>query len=317
MTASNRPLRLIFMGTPAFAVPSLRALNDAGAYDIVAVVTQPDAPSGRGRALAVSPVKRLALERGLPVLQPERVRRPAGIAAIGDLQPDLLVVAAFGQMLPRTLLDIPPLGVLNVHASLLPRWRGAAPVAAAILAGDEESGVTIMLVDEGMDTGAILTQIATPILASDTTGSLTERLAGLGAGLLLDTLPRWARHEITPQPQDAALATLCKPIAKEAGHIAWEQPAAAIARAVRAYAPWPGAFTTWNGKTLKVHAAATLPAGQGAAEPGLVVEAAQGPAVVCGAGRLLLERVQMEGKRALDGQEFARGQRAFIGSRLG
>lgn len=312
---THHPLRVIFMGTPQFAVPSLQRLIDAGDYAIVGVVTQPDAPAGRGRELAMSPVKRLALEHSLLILQPERVRRPDAIAALRELRPDVLIVAAFGQMLPRSVLDLAPLGTLNVHASLLPRWRGAAPVTAAILAGDAQTGVTIMRLDEGMDTGDMLAQESTPILPDDTTGTLTERLAGLGADLLLRTLPRWARGEIRPQPQDAALATLCRPVKKEDGRVDWRLSAAAIERAVRAYTSWPGAHTTWNGRLLKMLAARVVRKPTSAAS-GTVLLTPDGPAVATGDGLLLLTTLQMEGRRALPAADVVRGQRDLVGAVL-
>lgn len=316
MNKSVQPLRLVFMGTPAFAVPTLQRLIESGQYNIVGVVTQPDAPAGRGGHLAMSPVKRLALQHGLTILQPERLRRPEAVDALRALKPDVQIVAAFGQILPRAVLDIPPLGTLNVHASLLPRWRGAAPITAAILAGDEITGVTIMHLDEGMDTGDILAQSSTPILPEDTTGSLTARLADLGAALLLETLPRWAHGEIQPQPQDDTQATVCRPVRKEDGRIAWQQPAAALARAVRAYSPWPGSFTFWNGKLLKVIAARPLVSDHITAEPGTVISTPEGPAVMTGDGLLLLLQVQLAGRRVLSGPDFVRGQRDFIGARL-
>lgn len=310
-------LRLVFMGTPAFAAPTLHALIDSGAYDIVGVVTQPDAPAGRSGQATMSPVKRLALAHGLPVLQPARIRRAEAAAVLRTLRPDVQIVAAFGQILPRAVLDIPPLGTLNVHASLLPRWRGAAPVAAAILAGDAVTGVTIMRLDEGMDTGDILARAETPSLPDDTTASLTARLADMGAQLLLNTLPRWARGEITPAPQDGSQATVCKPLRKEDGLIDWRLPAPQIARAVRAYNPWPGSYTFWNGRQLKIVAARVLGGAAGDKQPGTVVSTPQGAAVVTGEGLLQLEQLQLEGKRALPAADFLRGQRSFLGSRLG
>ncbi len=303
------------MGTPQFAVPSLQKLIDARRYVIAGVVTQPDAPAGRGRALAQSPVKRLALEYGLPVLQPERVRRPDAVAALRDLAPDVLIVAAFGQILPRSVLELAPFGALNVHASLLPRWRGASPITAAILAGDTRTGVTIMRLDEGMDTGDILAQEATPIAPDATTGSLTALLAEMGADLLARVLPRWLEGTIAPHVQDDALATTCKPVRKESGRIDWRQPAAAIERAVRAYTPWPSAFTSWDGRLLKILAARVVER-RTVAAPGTVVATADGPAVVTGEGLLALLTVQMEGRRALPAQDFVRGQPGFVGAIL-
>jgi methionyl-tRNA formyltransferase len=305
------------MGTPAFAVPSLCALLEApGSYLVAGVVTQPDAPAGRGRATALSPVKQRAVQHGLAVLQPERVRRPEAVAALQALAPDVQIVAAFGQILPRSVLDIPRLGTLNVHASLLPRWRGAAPIPAAILAGDEQTGVTIMRLDEGMDTGDILAQSPTPIAPGDTTGSLTARLADLGAALLLDTLPRWASGDIAPRPQDNALATTCKPVRKESGRLDWRRPARDLARAVRAYAPWPGSFTSWEGRMLKITAAHALPGDAAGRLPATVISAGVAVAVVTGEGLLALDELQLEGRRALPADDFVRGQRAFIGAVL-
>lgn len=212
--------RVIFMGTPEFAVPSLAALA-AGAAAVVAVVTQPDRPSGRGQQLAMSPVKAFALAHGLPVWQPPTLKTPEVVAMLAELRPDVIVVAAFGQILRPNVLDLPPHGCINVHASLLPRWRGAAPVQAAILAGDQVTGSTIMRMDPGMDTGPILAQAALTIAPRDTGGTLTARLAQQGADLLAETLPRWLAGEITPRPQDASLATLCRPLRKEQGVIDW------------------------------------------------------------------------------------------------
>jgi methionyl-tRNA formyltransferase len=297
-------------------VPSLQQFIAAPEFDVVAAVTQPDAPAGRGRALSMSPVKRLALKHGLLVLQFERVRRPEAVAALGSLQPDVIVVAAFGQILPRSVLDIPPRGTLNVHASLLPRWRGASPITAAILAGDSQTGVTIMRLDEGMDTGPILSQASLPILSEDTTGSLTERLAELGAQLLMQTLPRWLNGEIQPRPQDSSQATTCAPVRKESGRMDWRQPAAVLERVVRAYSPWPGAFCLWNGRLLKIVQARVVSAATAGAEPGEVGSTPEGPAVVTGDGLLLLVQLQLEGRRGLPAADFLRGQRDFVGSRL-
>ena len=208
--------RVVFMGTPEFSVPSLATLV-AGDYDVVGVVTQPDRPSGRGRKLEPSPVKRFAVEHGLAVLQPETLRASEAVAELAALRPDVIVVAAFGQILRPAVLALPPHGCINVHASLLPRWRGAAPVQAAILAGDQVTGSTIMLMDEGMDTGPVLSQAALAIHPDDTAGILTERLSHHGAELLAETLPRWLAGEIAPQPQESSLATLCRPVRKEQG----------------------------------------------------------------------------------------------------
>ena len=307
--------KLIFMGTPDFAVPVLQAL--IGRYEIVGVVTQPDRRAKRGRKLEASPVKVVALDNGLPVLQPLSLRHPDVVAELRALAPDVIVVAAYGQILPAEVLAIPPRGCLNVHASLLPRCRGAAPVSAAILAGYEETGVTIMLMDEGMDTGPILSQATCPISPQDTRESLRARLAQLGADLMVDTLPRWLAGAIEPQPQDHDQATYCCLIAKEDGLIDWSQPAIGICRSCRAYCSWPGLYTYWRGKLLKVLSAEALPQWAGEGEPGQVMALDEGLAVATAEGALLLIEVQLAGKRALSAGDFARGQRDFVGSVLG
>jgi methionyl-tRNA formyltransferase len=307
--------RLLFMGTPDFAVPVLEAL--IGQYEVVGVVTQPDQRVGRGRKVEASPVKVVALAHDLPVLQPPSLRRPEAVAELRALAPEVIVVAAFGQILRAEVLDIPPKGCLNVHASLLPRYRGAAPVAAAILAGEEETGVTIMLMDEGMDTGPILSQATCPISPQDTRESLSAKLAQLGADLLMDTLPRWLAGEIEPRPQDHSQATYSRIIAKEDGLIDWSQSAVEIWRQCRAYYPWPSTHTYWRGKLLKVLKAKALPHWSGEGEPGWVVALHEGLAVATGEGALLLGEVQLAGKRAMDAEDFARGQRDLVGSELG
>ncbi len=307
--------RLVFMGTPDFAVPVLEAL--IGQYEVVGVVTQPDRRVGRGRKVEASPVKVVALAHGLPVLQPPSLRRPEAMAELRDLAPEVIVVAAFGQILRAEALSIPPRGCLNVHASLLPSYRGAAPIAAAILAGEEKTGVTIMLMDEGMDTGPILSQATCPISPQDTRESLSARLAQSGADLLVDTLPRWLAGEIEPQVQDHSQATYCRIISKEDGLIDWSQSAVEVWRRSRAYYPWPGTYTYWRGKLLKVLRAEALPQWSGERDPGQVITLDQGLAVAAGEGALLLREVQLAGKRALSAEEFARGQRDFVGSVLG
>jgi methionyl-tRNA formyltransferase len=307
--------RIIFMGTPDFSVPTLAALAQ-GDYDLVAVVTQPDRPVGRGRRLELSPVKAFAVQHGLLVLQPPTLKAPETVAELAELRPDVIVVAAFGQILRPAVLDLPSHGCINVHASLLPRWRGAAPVQAAILAGDQVTGSTIMRMDVGMDTGPILAQAALAIQPDDTGGALTARLALQGADLLGETLPRWLAGEITPQPQDAGLATLCRPLRKEQGVIDWTRPAAEIALAVRAFNPWPAATTLWQGKQLKLLQAAAWP-GLAGDETGRVMQVDGEMVVVTGEGLLRLEEVQLAGRAAMSARDFARGQRGFAGSRLG
>ena len=307
--------RLVFMGTPSFAVPALEGLIDS--YEVVGVVTQPDKRTGRGRKVVAPPVKQAAMARGLPVLQPKTLRQPEVIEELKALAPTVIVVAAYGQILPSEVLAIPPRGCLNVHPSLLPKYRGAAPIAGAILAGEEETGVTIMLMDEGMDTGPILAQRRLMIEPEDTTESLSRKLARLGADLLIETLPRWLRGEIAPQPQDDSRATYTKPIAKEDGLIDWSLPAVEIWRRCRAYYPWPSAYTYWQGRLFKVLRAKPIPQWKGAEKPGRVMRLRQGLAVATGEGALLLEEVQLAGKRAIGAEDFLRGQRQFLGSVLG
>ena len=325
-------MRLIFMGTPHFAVPVLESLAAArvpgrlalDGVEIAAVVTRPDKPAGRGRGVGISPVKEKALAFGLPVWQPGPLRRPENFEELRRLAPDLIVVAAFGQILRREVLEFPRFGCLNVHASLLPCHRGASPIAAAILAGDRETGVTIMLMDEGLDTGAMLAQRSIPIAPDDTTGSLGEKLSHVGAELLLETLPRWLSGTLTPQPQDEARATQTQLLKKEDGIINWQLPAETLARQVRAYAPWPGTATTWRGKTLKILRVTALetaeiarqddPAGKAGL---LTINGKQTITVCCGQGLLRLDMIQLEGKRALSADEFLRGQSAIIGEVLG
>ncbi len=307
--------RLLFMGTPDFAVPILEKLIKR--YEIAGVVTQPDRRAGRGRKVEAPPVKAVALAHGLRVLQPPSLRQPEVVAELRTLAPEAIVVAAYGQILPPEVLGIPPKGCLNVHASLLPKYRGAAPVAAAILAGEEETGVTIMLMDEGMDTGPILSQATCPISPQDTRESLSARLAQLGADLLMDTLPRWLAGEIEPRPQDHSQATYSRIITKEDGLIDWSQSAVEIWRQCRAYYPWPSAYTYWRGKLLKVLSAEPLPSRSGKEEPGQVIALNEGLAVATGEGALLLREVQLAGKRAMTAEDFARGQRDFVGSVLG
>ena len=319
------PHRVVFMGTPQFAIPTLKWLIDeysstGGNAEVVGVFTQPDRPKGRGRKLEPSPVKMLAQEHGLHVLEPESLRTPETLAELRALQPDVIIVAAFGQILPVSVLQLPPYGCLNVHASLLPRWRGAAPVAAAILAGDDITGVTIMQMDAGLDTGAVVGQRSQSITREDTSETLTARLAQLGAELLRDTLPDWFAGVIEPQPQDEALVTHAPQIKKAQGHINWGEPAEAIARRVRAFFPWPGAYTHWQGKPLKILRAAATESWQWEERedslPGTVVAGAEGPVVSAGRGALKLYEVQLAGKRPTAADAFARGARGFVGDRL-
>ncbi len=312
--------RILFMGTPEFAVPALRILHETRhrqGWTVVGVVTQPDRPAGRGKKLAASPVKEYALAHDLPVLQPGRLRRDAAAQeALRALAPDLMVVAAYGQILPTSVLEIPEYGCLNIHASLLPAYRGASPITAAILDGLSETGVTMMLMDAGMDTGPMLAQATQPIYADDSTDSLSERLAEQGAQLLVETLPRWLAGEIAPVDQSElpGEASACSLVKKEDGRIDWTRPAAHIERMIRAYTPWPSAHTTWKGENFKLWRAAVI---AGRAEPGRVVDTETGPAVGTGDGLLQLEIVQPAGKRAMEIRSLLNGAPDFIGSRLG
>ena len=320
-------MAIVFLGTPAFAVPSLRRLAAEG-FEIAAVYTQPDRPAGRGRHPAPPPVKAAALELGLPVRQPESLRDPDVLAELAAIRPEAGVGVAYGQILRREVLDIPTRGIINVHPSLLPRHRGASPVPAAILAGDAETGVTIILMDAGMDSGPVLAQRRVPIQDSDTTGTLMAGLAGIAAELLAETLAGWLRGEIQPQPQDDSLATKAPLLKKEHGAIDWSLPAAEIWRRVRAYNPWPGAYTTVDGALLHIWEA--RPLADGGAPPGTVVTLTpeqhahlpegSGPGafgVTTGDGVLAVLVAQREGRKALSAGEFLRGMRDFIGLRLG
>lgn len=307
--------RLIFMGTPPFAVPSLEAL--AQRYDIVAVVTQPDRPARRGRKMTASAVKRAALARGLPLMQPESLREQEAVSRLRELEPQVMVVAAYGQILRPEVLNIPPAGVVNVHPSLLPKHRGASPIVGALLAGEEETGVTIMLMDEGMDTGPILAQRAAEICPEDTLGSLENSLALVGAELLLETLPRWLEGRIDAQPQDDDRATFTKPVSRKDALIDWSQPAAEIWLRIRAFNPRPGAHTTWRGKMLMVLRGDPLAEWGGKGQPGRVLDLPAGVGVDTGQGVLLLQEIQLAGKRAMVIRDFVRGQRDFVGSLLG
>jgi len=308
------------MGTPEFAIPPLEHLI-LNQYQVVAVYTQPDKPAGRGRSLASPPLKGAALAWKLSVVQPVSLKRAEAVAQLAGFHPDVIVVTAFGQILPRSVLDIPGCGCINIHPSLLPRFRGASPVAATILAGDEFAGVSIMLMDKGLDTGPILARAQIPISAQDTTGSLTAKLSLIAAQLLLEVLPRWSRGELTPQAQNAAEATYSVPISREESEIDWRLPAIDIWRRLRAFQPWPGCYTKWQGRQLKIIEAVPLPAeraleiGQAVAlTSAMQLKAAFG--ISTGDGILGILKVQLEGKRAMSATEFLRGQRQFIGAIL-
>jgi methionyl-tRNA formyltransferase len=298
--------RIVFMGSPEFAVPTLSRL--AQYHEVVGVVTQPDRPAGRGQTLTPPPVKILAKELGLPLIQPARLRQPEAMDQLMAWAPDLIVVAAFGQILRPQVLDLPPLGCINVHASLLPRWRGAAPVNAAILHGDTHTGVTIMRMDPGIDTGPILSQRTEPILPDDTTPVLSERLSLLGADLLLETLPGYIHGNIQPQLQDDNLATYAPMLKKEDGLLDFTQTAVQLERCVRAFQPWPGVYLEWSGGPLKILSASAtdvsidIPPGQRLVHQGM-------PAVQAADGLLVLEEVKPANKKSMPGKVFLQGAR--------
>lgn len=323
-------LRIIYMGTPQFAVPALEALIDAKApgvispegYEIVTVITRPDKPAGRGQEIMFSPVKQTALAHGIPVWQPGSFKRPENSAALASYHADLFIVAAFGQILPQAVLDLPRYGTLNIHASLLPKYRGVSPISEAILRGDAQAGVTIMLIDAGVDTGPILLKRCISIGEDETTGSLTSKLANLGALALLEVLPLWVSGKITPVPQDNNAASYTRVLRKEDGELSWEEPAALLARKVRAYTPWPGAYTHWRGKRLKiisVHAIPRKPSPE-ALTPGTVSILQDGghksPLIATSDGSLVVTQLQLEGKKAMSAEEFLRGYPQIIGEIL-
>ena len=300
-------LRIVFMGSPEFALPALNALAEN--YWVEGVVTQPDRPAGRGREVTPPPVKILAQELNLPVIQPAKLSEAKAMEQLKAWQPDVIVVAAFGQILGSEVLDLPPHGCVNVHASLLSRWRGAAPIQAAILHGDEETGITIMKMDPGVDTGPILRQQAIPIRSEDTAGNLSPRLAELGARLLLETLPGYVSGDIQPQPQEDSQATYAPMLKKSDGELDFSQPAEDLARRVRALNPWPGTFFLWQGERLKVHRghAAEAPS----PPPGETVIYKDLPAVGTDDGLLVLDLVQPAGKKPMAGEVFLHGARGW------
>jgi methionyl-tRNA formyltransferase len=315
--SSTMTVRTVFMGTPQFAVTILESLLQ-NSYQVLAVYTQPDKPAGRGRPVVSPPVKKLALERQIPVIQPETFKSSEVVEKLASFQPEFIVVAAFGFILPPAVLSLPKFGCLNVHPSLLPRHRGPSPVANTILCGDELTGVTIMVMDAGLDTGPILAQKKVGISFMDTTGSLSSKLADVGARLLLEALPKWLGGELKPQAQDESQATYSKLITSQDGEIDWHLSAGELWRMVRAYNPWPSCYTWCQGKRLKIHKA--IPFGDVAkGEIGEVIALAEQPGVgvVTRQGILGLCEVQLEGRREMAANDFVRGQRDFIGCILG
>lgn len=302
-------IHIVFMGSPDFSVPVLRAL--AANYPIVGVVTQPDRPAGRGMTLTPPPVKVVANELGIPYIQPQKLREPEAFQQLKDWNPDLIVVAAFGQILRPELLELPRYGCINVHASLLPRHRGAAPIQAAILAGDAETGITIMKMDAGLDTGPLLSRRAIPIGPEDTGGSMFEKLAQLGSELLLETIPDYISGKIMPQPQPETGSTYAPMLKKEDGLLDFTRPAAELERKIRAFHPWPGAFLLLDGAPFKIHHAHVV-ATRGT-EPGKRVVVAALPAVETTDGLIVFDELQPAGKKPMPGKAFLAGARNWAG----
>ena len=299
-------LRIVFAGTPDFSVPPLKALLDSS-HQVVAVYTQPDRPAGRGRKLVAGPVKTAALEAGVPVYQPASLRDQAAVAQLRDLQPDLMVVVAYGLLLPEAVLEIPRLGCVNIHASLLPRWRGAAPIQRAIQAGDTESGVSIMRMDKGLDTGPVYLMKSVELAADETGGSLHDRLSLLGSEALMEALPGIADGSLRPRPQDDSQATYAAKLDKKEARIDWRQPAVKIERQVRAFNPWPVAYTRYENANLRIWDARAMDGMT--AEPGTVMSATrEGIDISTADGLLRVTRLQMPGKRAMDARDFINAQ---------
>lgn len=289
-------MRIVFAGTPEFAAQHLQALIETG-RNVIAVYTQPDRPAGRGQKLMPSPVKQLALEHGIPVHQPQTLRDPAAQAELASLQADLMIVVAYGLILPQAVLDMPRLGCINSHASLLPRWRGAAPIQRAVEAGDAESGVTVMQMEAGLDTGPMLLKVSTPIAADDTGGSLHDRLATLGSSAVVDAVAALEAGTLVGEVQDDSLATYAHKLNKDEARLDWTRPAVELERLVRAFHPWPICHSVLDGAAVKVHAAESA-SGQGA--PGQIIGAGKdGLEVACGAGSLRLTRIQLAGGKPL------------------
>lgn len=313
---SGRRLRAIFLGTPEFAIPSLRALRDK--VELLAVVTQPDRPQGRGRKVAPPPVAQVARELGVPVLQPVKLRDPAVVEALRALRPDVIVTVAYGKIIPPQILTLPPLGCINVHPSLLPKYRGASPIQAALANGERETGVTIMYQSEALDAGDIILQRRVPIAPDDTAQTLEARLAEEGAHALVEALVLIADGKVPRLPQDESQTTYAGKLTKESGRIDWTQSATALVNFIRAMDPWPSAYTWHRGKLLKISKGKALE-GASASQPGVVTEARRGEGfvVATGQGSLLVTEVQPEGRRRMTADEYVRGTHLQVGERLG
>ncbi|MDO5416726.1 MAG: methionyl-tRNA formyltransferase [Lachnospiraceae bacterium] len=307
-------MRILFMGTPDFSVPALEALVKGG-HEVAAVVTQPDKPKGRGKAVLMTPVKEKALEYGIPVYQPVRVKKDEEfLRMVEEMKPDAIVVIAFGQILPKRLLDIPKYGCINIHASLLPKYRGAAPIQWAVIDGEKETGITTMMMDVGLDTGDMLEKVVIPIEKDETGGSLHDKLSAAGGPLILSTLKKAEEGTLVRTPQTEEGTCYAKMLTKSLGDIDWSQDAESIERLIRGLNPWPSAYTSLNGKTLKIWQAEVLdesPEGT----PGQVVKASQGEFLVkTGKGTLKIESLQLEGKKRMDTDAFLRGYAVEAGT---
>lgn len=315
MTSADAKPRAIFFGTPELAATCLRAVLEVA--DVQLVVSQPDKPQGRGMHVLPTPVKQLALERGIEVIQPVKVRTPDFAAQLAAVQADVGVVVAYGRILPLAVLNAPRLGCVNVHASLLPRLRGAAPIQWSIMEGHDKTGVCLMQMDEGMDTGAVLARRELAIGPNETAGELGLRLAALGAETLREELPRFARGELIAQPQDHEGATHASMLEKDHGRVRWDRSAQQIHDVVRGTSPWPGAFGFLNGKRVRFHVTHVLDPVASAGEPGSIVRAdAHGIEVACGSGVLAIDELQPEGKRRMNAEQFCAGHRALVGTRF-
>jgi methionyl-tRNA formyltransferase len=310
MESHPRRTRIVFMGTPAFAVPSLKALIDKG-FDVVAVATQPDRPRGRGLRPAPSPVKEIALEHGIEAYEPQKLRDEGFIKRLKTLKPDVIVVVAYGKILPKPVLDIPKRGCINLHASILPRYRGAAPINWAIIKGEKTTGVTTMLMDEGLDKGPVFLTEEVPIADDETAGDLTKRLSGVGAELLVRTIALLEDKKIEPLPQDEKNATYAPMLKKEDGRVDWNKGAGEIRNLVRGLYPWPGAHTYWKGRLLKIHGGRALTGPEALGDgrgPGTVMETTEeGIKIKCGRGIFEITELQVEGKRRMSAGDFLKG----------
>ena len=309
-------MKVLFLGTAEFACPTLEALL-VSRHELMGIVTQPDRPKGRGQKLIPTPVKSIALKAHLPVYQPEKIRDPAFLKILESLRPELMVVVAYGQILSGSVLAVPPRGCVNVHGSILPKYRGAAPIVRSILGGETRTGITTMFMDPGMDTGPILHTEETEIGEEDTAGTLHDRLAQIGARRLLLTLDGLERNTLEPKPQDQSQATLAPKVEKEEAHIHWDTPARQIFNQIRAFDPWPGAYTSWAGRTIKLFRPRLMDA-EGKEAPGTVVQAsAEGIRIASPQGYLLIREVQMESRPRMRVSDFLRGNTLAAGVRLG